>query len=110
MSKSRYPIVAPAFMIEQLNEAGLSPDDMEEFMPGIANGVFRLNKEQLVYPPRTKAEDEGFCAWSYNFDEADGKLYLSPDQPHYLKKGDTRPVFVWEGDLKKFVRARRKRK
>jgi hypothetical protein len=105
--KARYPLVAPVRIIEQMNEDCICLDDLEEFMPGITKGVWRLNKVALVFAPVTFADDEGLAAWVYGFDEDDGKFYVSADQPHYLHK-DKRFTYVWDG--KEFVRAKGRRK
>lgn len=28
-------------------------------------GIYALNKQVLKYPPKTQADDEGFCSWVF---------------------------------------------
>ncbi len=97
--KKTYPLVAPSNLIELINEDLLGNYDVEDFLPGVMKGLYLLNKKVLVFPPKTFKDDEGFASWVYNFDEDDGKFYVSADQPHYLKKG-MKLSWVWDG--KKF--------
>lgn len=98
-----YPIIAPAQLIELINERildGNGIDELEELFPGVSGAIYRLNKRVRVHPPSSKEEDEGFSGWVYYLDETTGEFCVEVDQPHYLKskKKDT---FRYDG--RKFV-------
>lgn len=100
-----YPLVAPKFLIEYINDELLDEYDLESFAPGITGALFRLNKAALVHPPKTLAEDEGMAAWVYGFGD-DGRVYVSADQPHYVLSNVTE--YVYDGT--EFVGVKKKKK
>lgn len=93
----KYPIVAPPAIIEAINEIFLGDDGaidtIEKFLPGVTKGIGKLNLE-------TEAADvdEGFAAWNFGFDAKNGKFYVTPVQPHYVK--GRKKSWAWDG--KKF--------
>jgi len=100
-----YPLVAPKFLIELINDQLLDEYDLESFAPGITGALFRLNKAALVHPPKTLADDEGMAAWVYGFGD-DGRMYVSADQPHYVLSNVT--DYVYDGT--EFVGVKKKKK